>query len=140
MTTLLNRGAFNGLLRENIEWLQKQERTLERDHIIMILEHELSCGAMHKHECMMSAETGITAESHHADRHRERHPPNGLPNFQIEIEDAAGKTIRAVAMSADLLKVMIEYTDGTFSCIGSASVDHDLDTYAMYDAAQWEKK
>ncbi len=37
MPTTLNTEAWHGLLRENIEWLLKQPRTLERDHIEDIL-------------------------------------------------------------------------------------------------------
>ncbi len=38
MSSRLNRPAYERLIRENIEWLDKQPRTLERDHIRMILD------------------------------------------------------------------------------------------------------
>ena len=35
----LNRAAYEKLIAENLEWLKQQPRTLERDHIILIVEH-----------------------------------------------------------------------------------------------------
>lgn len=35
--TRMNRAAFEKLIEENLEWLLKQPRTLERDHIEHIL-------------------------------------------------------------------------------------------------------
>lgn len=37
MPTTLNRKAFEKLVEEDIEWLLKQPRTLERDHVEQIL-------------------------------------------------------------------------------------------------------
>jgi len=34
----INRKSFQRLIDENIEWLDKQERTLEREHIRVVLE------------------------------------------------------------------------------------------------------
>lgn len=38
MSTRLNREAYEKLVKEDIEWLRQQPRTLERDHILVILE------------------------------------------------------------------------------------------------------
>lgn len=38
MGTKMNRGAFQRLVDENIEWLLEQQRSLERDHIKVILD------------------------------------------------------------------------------------------------------
>lgn len=38
MSGRLNRGAFEQLIKENLEWLAKQPPTLEREHIRMIVE------------------------------------------------------------------------------------------------------
>lgn len=38
----LNKTAYKQLLEENIEWLLKQERTLERDHIEVVLKWEIT--------------------------------------------------------------------------------------------------
>lgn len=35
----LSRQAYAQLIQEDIDWLLKQPRTLERDHIILILRH-----------------------------------------------------------------------------------------------------
>lgn len=37
MTTTLNRPAYQQLVDENVAWLKKQPRTLERDHVILIV-------------------------------------------------------------------------------------------------------
>lgn len=37
MDTTMNRSAFEKLIAENLDWLLKQERTLERNHIEAIL-------------------------------------------------------------------------------------------------------
>lgn len=37
MGTTLNRDAYEKLIAEDIEWLMKQPRTLERDHIAKVL-------------------------------------------------------------------------------------------------------
>lgn len=37
MTMKLNRSAYEQLVREDIEWLEKQPRTLEREHILAIV-------------------------------------------------------------------------------------------------------
>ena len=39
MTMRLTRDAYQQLVDEDIAWLKTMPRTLERDHIIMILEH-----------------------------------------------------------------------------------------------------
>jgi hypothetical protein len=38
MTTKLNRSAYEQLVVEDLEWLDKQPRTLEREHIRVLLE------------------------------------------------------------------------------------------------------
>lgn len=38
MPTRLNRWAYQKLIDENIAWLKTMPRTLERDHILMILD------------------------------------------------------------------------------------------------------
>ena len=38
MTSRLNRRSYAQLIREDLEWLMKQPRTLEREHIRLILE------------------------------------------------------------------------------------------------------
>jgi hypothetical protein len=38
VSTKLNREAFRKLIAENIDWLMKQPRTLEREHIKLCLE------------------------------------------------------------------------------------------------------
>ena len=55
MTSKMNRSSFEELIRENIAWLEKQPRTLERNHIIEIL-HD---APKHYYEC---AETKAHAE------------------------------------------------------------------------------
>lgn len=40
MTTTLNREAYRKLLTEDIAWLLRQPRTLERDHICDLLIYE----------------------------------------------------------------------------------------------------
>lgn len=42
MVTTLNTSAYHKLIRENIEWLMQQPRSLERDHIKLILDYHLS--------------------------------------------------------------------------------------------------
>jgi len=37
MATTLNREAFERICAENLEWLRKQPRSLERDHIELLL-------------------------------------------------------------------------------------------------------
>ena len=37
MGTMMNRDAYQKLVDENIEWLMKQPRSLERDHIVEIV-------------------------------------------------------------------------------------------------------
>lgn len=37
MTSELNRSAYEQLVREDLEWLRSQPRTLEREHIEMIV-------------------------------------------------------------------------------------------------------
>lgn len=37
MSVMLNRWAYQKLVDENIAWLEAQPRTLERDHVIMIV-------------------------------------------------------------------------------------------------------
>lgn len=41
MVLTLNRRTYNKLIDENIEWLLQQPRTLERDHIELILRAEI---------------------------------------------------------------------------------------------------
>lgn len=41
MSTTLNTHAFNQLIDEDLEWLLKQPRTLERDHIEAVLKEKL---------------------------------------------------------------------------------------------------
>lgn len=41
MALQLNRESFRKLLLEDVAWLELQPRTLERDHIIDILKHEI---------------------------------------------------------------------------------------------------
>ena len=63
MTMKLNRSSYEALIAEDIVWLMRQPRTLERDHILAVLQvsadHEYgpkpkpcaSCGAPATHEC-----------------------------------------------------------------------------------------
>lgn len=37
MTTRLNRQAYQQLVDEDVAWLEKQPRTLEREHVILIV-------------------------------------------------------------------------------------------------------
>ena len=39
--TTINRGAYQQLIDENIEWLLEQPRSLERDHIEGIIKHSV---------------------------------------------------------------------------------------------------
>lgn len=54
MGTTLNRHAYQRLINEDLEWLLKQPRTLERDHIEAIVrispkrEYETSCDLCHE--------------------------------------------------------------------------------------------
>lgn len=41
MSLTLNRKAYIKLIQEDIEWLKKQENSLEKDHILIFLENEL---------------------------------------------------------------------------------------------------
>ena len=58
MSLTLNRTAYEKLIAEDLEWLLTQPRTLERDHVIQIVEHsaellygkrqrELLCHTLH---------------------------------------------------------------------------------------------
>ena len=38
--TVLNQAAYSKLIEEDLEWLMKQPRSLERDHIALILTKE----------------------------------------------------------------------------------------------------
>ena len=40
VTTTLNRTAYEELIAEDLEWLMKQPRSLEREHIAMILKQD----------------------------------------------------------------------------------------------------
>ena len=42
MPTTLNKAAYKQLIDEDIEWLKKQPRSLERDHIEVILTWSIS--------------------------------------------------------------------------------------------------
>lgn len=42
MPSQINRPAYKRLIDENIEWLRKQPRTLEREHIIAIVEDSIN--------------------------------------------------------------------------------------------------
>ena len=42
MGTTLNRHGYTKLIEEDIAWLEKQERTLEREHILAILKFAVS--------------------------------------------------------------------------------------------------
>ena len=42
MGTKMNKSAFQKMIDENLEWLNKQPRTLERDHIEMILKESIN--------------------------------------------------------------------------------------------------
>lgn len=41
MSMTLNRPAYKGLLKEDLGWLEKQPRTLEREHIAALLRDEI---------------------------------------------------------------------------------------------------
>lgn len=41
MSGIVNKPAYKRMLDEDIQWLSSQSRSLERDHIQMILEQEL---------------------------------------------------------------------------------------------------
>lgn len=41
MTTKLNRQAYADIVAENLEWLNKQPHSLERDHLRVIAEHSV---------------------------------------------------------------------------------------------------
>lgn len=43
MTTALNRTAYHQLVDEDVAWLEKQPRTLERDHVIQIVKDSVRC-------------------------------------------------------------------------------------------------
>ena len=42
MSSRLNKKAYESLIQEDLEWLMKQPKSLERDHIKIILEHAVS--------------------------------------------------------------------------------------------------
>ena len=41
MGMIVNREAYQKLIDEDIEWLLKQPRTLERDHIVSVLKNSV---------------------------------------------------------------------------------------------------
>jgi hypothetical protein len=41
MALIVNTKAYRELVREDLEWLMAMPRTLERDHIEQILEHQI---------------------------------------------------------------------------------------------------
>ena len=41
MGMIVNREAYQKLIDEDIEWLMKQPRTLERDHIVSVLKNSV---------------------------------------------------------------------------------------------------
>jgi len=41
MPIKLNKQAYQKLIEEDLDWLQKQPRSLERDHITAIVEHSV---------------------------------------------------------------------------------------------------
>ena len=49
MPTTLNDSAYRDLLREDIVWLKTVKRTLEQDHILLLLEYEYEHLAMQRH-------------------------------------------------------------------------------------------
>jgi len=42
MGTTMNKSTYEAMIKENIEWLKKQPRTLEREHIIQIVEQSVN--------------------------------------------------------------------------------------------------
>lgn len=48
MPTTLNKSAYQKLVKEDLEWLQKQPRSLERDHIEQVL--KWSIGQLYQDE------------------------------------------------------------------------------------------
>ena len=43
MGMIVNREAYQKLIDEDIEWLLKQPRSLERDHIVSALKNSVEC-------------------------------------------------------------------------------------------------
>jgi hypothetical protein len=57
MTMRLNRAAYEKMIAEDIAWLEQQPRTLERDHILVVLQHAVgyeygATGSREKYESL----------------------------------------------------------------------------------------
>lgn len=50
MPMKLNKHAFDVLVQGDIEWLRRQPRTLEREHILQILDDVIKFGFYHRDE------------------------------------------------------------------------------------------
>jgi hypothetical protein len=64
MSLVLNSEAYRKLIREDLDWLLRQPRTLERDHIQQILEWQMEYAkAVVAHERAMAAYEQAKKES-----------------------------------------------------------------------------
>ena len=52
MGMMINREAYQKLIDEDIEWLMKQPRSLERDHIVSVLKNSVEWGCTEKKRWM----------------------------------------------------------------------------------------
>ena len=41
MNMRMTRDAYEEIVRQDLEWLRRQPRSLERDHIVVVLEHSV---------------------------------------------------------------------------------------------------